>query len=145
MEHSLMPSSLQSQYPSNFICLPRSILSLMTLGARIRQLRQHHGLTQTQLGALAEVGKATVSLWESDDAVPMTNKLIAMREQLDFSIDWLLTGAGTMNSNQPIRPALRGLLKAAEPLPDYAVEQLTKEGGGYAKLIDSAKHNGTNG
>ena len=38
----------------------------MTLGARIRELRQSRGLTQEELGERLLINKSTVSLYEND-------------------------------------------------------------------------------
>ena len=62
----------------------------MSIGARIRQLRQSNGLTQEKFGELCEVTKGMVSQWESDSTIPPTDRLLKLRQHLVFSIDELL-------------------------------------------------------
>lgn len=118
----------------------------MSIGDRLRQLRKDKGLTQEQVGEICDVTKSMVSQWESDESTPATDRLILLRQKIDFSIDWLL-----LDGPAP-RPQELALMKVAQKLPDYAVEKLTREGGSYAELIESAKsgqdnnhNNGTSG
>lgn len=64
----------------------------MSVGARIRQLRNRLGLSGEKFGELMGVSKGMVSQWESDDGIPSTERLMLLREHVDFSFDWLLFG-----------------------------------------------------
>lgn len=68
----------------------------MTISTRIRQLRHERGLTQEQLGQLCGASKSAVSQWEAGTTLPSLSNIMAMRESLGFSLDWLLTGAAPL-------------------------------------------------
>ncbi len=95
------------------------------------------------MGALCGVTKGMVSQWESDQGIPGTDRLLALRETIEFSIDWLLTNSGTMDPKgdaiKGMDPLKRELMQVAEKLPDYAIVKLTREGDSYAQLIDEAQ------
>ncbi len=110
----------------------------MTIGARIRQLRERNTLSQEKFGDLCGVSKASVSQWELGVATPPTDRLVALREHLVFSFDWLI--AGEVDNNFALtRPSIQKLIAVAQPLPDSAVAALTREGGVYAELISPEK------
>lgn len=64
------------------------------MGNRIKELRRIHHLTQDQLGELCGAGKSAVSQWEKNLTQPTLTNILALRDQLGFSIDWLVTGEG---------------------------------------------------
>lgn len=64
----------------------------MTIGKRIRVLRQRNKLTQDQLGEMCDSTKGAVSQWESDTTMPAMRTLLLLNEKLEFSLDWLLLG-----------------------------------------------------
>ncbi len=110
----------------------------MDIGARIRQLRERNTLSQDKFGELCGVSKASVSQWETGNATPPTDRLVALREHLVFSFDWLIVGE--VDSNFALtRPSIQKLIAVAQPLPDSAVAALTREGGVYAELISPEK------
>lgn len=108
----------------------------MTIGARLRQLRNKNKLSQEDIGDICGVSKAMVSQWESDLVTPPTDRLISLHKEVNFSADWLLFGA---DREEELNPPLRALLKVAESLPAYAVEKLAKEGSTYAELIKTSE------
>ncbi len=61
----------------------------MSLGLRIRQLRQSRGLTQQQLGG-GRLSKSFISLVERDRTRPSVETLVFLARQLDASVDALL-------------------------------------------------------
>lgn len=61
----------------------------MSLGLRIRQLRQSHGLTQSQLGG-PDLSKSFISLLEKDRARPSLRTLQLLARRLSTSVDSLL-------------------------------------------------------
>ncbi len=61
----------------------------MSLGQRIRQLRQTHGLTQSQLGG-QDLSKSFISLLEKDRARPSLETLVRLARRLGTSVDALL-------------------------------------------------------
>ena len=61
----------------------------MSLGQRIRELRQTRGLTQSQLGG-AELSKSFISLLEKDRAQPSLETIVLLARRLGTSVDALL-------------------------------------------------------
>lgn len=109
-----------------------------TIGNRMRKLRQQNELTQEQFGLLCDVTKSMVSQWESDTVVPSTDCLLKLKSRLDFSLDWVLSGK-ICNYADVQRPAIKTLLRVAEPLSDDAVAALTRVGDSYAELLERKK------
>ncbi len=80
-----------SSPPKPFFSFPGLALA-MDLKTRIKERRQQLNLTQDQLGERCNTGKSAVSQWEKGTTVPSVETLLLLREALDCSIDWLLTG-----------------------------------------------------
>lgn len=68
----------------------------MSLGQRIRELRQSRGLTQTQLGG-AELSKSFISLVERDRTRPSVETLTLMARRLRSSVDAMLGQEGRLH------------------------------------------------
>ena len=64
----------------------------MLLGEKIKMLRIQHGLTQEELANRLNVSRQTVSKWEVGDSTPDMEKLIAMSDLFDVSLDRLVMG-----------------------------------------------------
>lgn len=63
----------------------------MTLGERIKEKREERGLSQTQLAEMVGVKTANaISNWEKDKTEPGVEKLVALSQALDVSIEDLL-------------------------------------------------------
>lgn len=52
----------------------------MTIGKNIKRLRSKYGLTQEELGAIADVSSMAVSQWENDRAVPRMRAVQAIAD-----------------------------------------------------------------
>ncbi len=65
----------------------------MPLGERVRQLRQMHGFTQSQLGG-SELSKSFISLLEKDRTRPSVETLRFIAQRLETSVDSLLGQEG---------------------------------------------------
>ena len=63
-----------------------------TLGEKIMQLRQKQGLSQEAFGEKLGVSRQAVSKWETGQAAPDIDKIIAMSEIFQISTDYLLKG-----------------------------------------------------
>jgi len=72
----------------------------MKLGARIKQLRQEKGLTQSQLGSCFNLAESTISLYESEKRSPDYDILRKFALFFDVSVDYLL---GFANERRPLR------------------------------------------
>lgn len=62
----------------------------MDFSEKILTLRKGSNLTQEQLAEKLNVSRQSVSKWESRQAVPELEKIIAMSEVFDVSTDYLL-------------------------------------------------------
>ncbi len=75
----------------------------MEFNNRLYQLRKQKGLSQEELASRLNVSRQTVSKWEIGDSAPDMEKLIAMSELFDVSLDYLMLGKE--DSSQPISSA----------------------------------------
>lgn len=62
----------------------------MTLGEKIISLRKSRGLSQEELAITLGVSRQAVSKWETGDATPDTDKVVALADYFDTTTDWLL-------------------------------------------------------
>ncbi len=62
----------------------------MTIGERIKKLREARGLTQDSLARSIGVTQDSISLWESNKRIPNTAYVIALCKYLGVSADYLL-------------------------------------------------------
>ncbi len=65
-------------------------MDMEQIGKRIKEIRTENGLSQEKLGALLSVSQDTVSLWEKGKSVPTAEFLIAIAQQFDVSVDYIL-------------------------------------------------------
>ncbi len=72
----------------------------MTFGDRLSALRKENNFTQEQLAELVGVSRQAVSKWESDTAMPETDKLMRLSELFECSVDYLLKGKEKAKVNQ---------------------------------------------
>lgn len=91
------------------LCLGFLYSDDMTIGARLRQLRTDHALSQDKLGEYCGVTKGMVSQWELNIVTPPTDRLIDLRKKLDFSYDWLLIDASAVLASEPGSPYRLGI------------------------------------
>ena len=62
----------------------------MELNEKIYDLRKKMGLSQEELAGRLNVSRQTVSKWELGDSVPDVDKVVAMAELFDISLDELV-------------------------------------------------------
>lgn len=62
----------------------------MTLGEKIIDLRKKRGLSQEDLAITLGVSRQAVSKWETGEAKPDTDKVVALAEYFEVTTDWLL-------------------------------------------------------
>ncbi len=101
----------------------------MSIGARVRQLRIQHGLSQESFGELCGVSKGMVSQWESDIVRPPTDRLLKLREHIEFSFDWMLTGVGSATVENGVyvtKTKEKLVLQAMEKMGEYQKDTLIK-------------------
>lgn len=64
----------------------------MTIEERIQELRKGKGLSQEQLAETLGVSRQAVSKWEGGQSLPEVEKLIAMSNLFEVTIDYILKG-----------------------------------------------------
>lgn len=62
----------------------------MTVGQRIAQKRKEQNLSQEALGEQMGVSRQAIYKWESDQALPEIEKLVALSKLFAISVGWLL-------------------------------------------------------
>lgn len=64
----------------------------MEFGNKLYELRKQRGMSQEELASRLEVTRQTVSKWEVGDSTPDMEKLIALSELFEISLDELVLG-----------------------------------------------------
>ncbi|NLY76084.1 MAG: helix-turn-helix transcriptional regulator [Firmicutes bacterium] len=64
----------------------------MTLGERIKYLRNKMGLTQEELAKFLSCPRGTINNWEIDRSEPDSKMLGKIANFFDVSLDYLITG-----------------------------------------------------
>lgn len=63
----------------------------MTFGAKVKDARKKHSLTQGDLARILGVSRRTVTAWETDTALPRTRKVYQkLADTLEVSMNYLL-------------------------------------------------------
>ena len=62
----------------------------MAFAENLKYIRKERNITQEQLAEILEVSRQAISKWESGGGYPETEKLIAISQKLNVSIDYLL-------------------------------------------------------
>lgn len=62
----------------------------MNTAEKILELRKAHGMTQEQLAEKLDVSRQSISKWESGQAMPESDKLTALSDIFNVTIDYLL-------------------------------------------------------
>ena len=73
----------------------------MNLGENIYRLRTERNLSQGGLADALEVSRQSVSKWENNSAVPELDKLVKMAQLFGISLDELVTGEPTIETESP--------------------------------------------
>lgn len=69
------------------------------IGARIKELREKHGMTQTELAEKLFTSRETVNMWERGARDIKTGTIIALAEELHTTCDYILRGIESHNVN----------------------------------------------
>lgn len=81
------------------------------LPEKLTTLRKEKGLSQNELAEMLYVTRQAVSRWETGEAAPSVDNLIALRDLYGVSVDYLLFDEG--EEGEPGTPA--GPVKAVSP------------------------------
>ena len=92
----------------------------MTLGEKITDLRKKRGLSQEELAITLGVSRQAVSKWETTEAKPDTDKIVALAEFFEVTTDWLLRDIepqeSPAGSAQDGIPSVQSMLRGAPML-----------------------------
>ena len=79
---------------------------MMNIADRIQSLRKQKGMSQIELADAIGVSRQAVSKWESEQAIPDLDKIIAMSEIFGTTTDYLLKGIEPIETdpNAPVAP-----------------------------------------
>jgi transcriptional regulator with XRE-family HTH domain len=67
----------------------------VSIGHRLREAREARGLTQVDVAARTGIRQATISKFEKGQiGEPGAQKIAALAQALDVSMEWIITGAG---------------------------------------------------
>lgn len=83
----------------------------MSLAKNIQFLREKHGLTQEDLSEYLCVSRQSISKWETGAAFPDTEKIIALCDKFDISMDLLVRGDLTANDGDCDFPIKENFVK----------------------------------
>lgn len=134
MNVSLARLTIRSQAVLNERCLATLYPMDMTIGARLIQLRLAHKpkrLTQEKIGEYCGVSKSAVAQWESGATVPEIERLIKLREKVNFSLDWLLTGKGDIGQVYISDPRIDKVVQAMRGMEIEDAERLVAISGTF--------------
>jgi len=69
---------------------------LKQMASRLRQFRKTHGLKQDDYADMAKLKRAAISRMETAGSKPSFGLLYHLRKKYNLSIDWLISGEGSM-------------------------------------------------
>ncbi len=90
----------------------------MEFNNRLYQLRKQKGFSQEELASRLNVSRQTVSKWEVGDSTPDMEKLMAMSELFDVSLDYLVLGKEAPQAVAPAKSELVATLNEKVLTPD---------------------------
>lgn len=96
----------------------------MSIGKRLRMLREDLGLKQDSLADLLDVNRASISLYESNKRKPSQKILMKYAEIFDVSTDYILKGYSTpVEGKDYVRIKVYGSIPAGIPIE--AIEDIS--------------------
>lgn len=78
----------------------------MEFSNRLYQLRKQKGMSQEELANRLNVSRQTVSKWEVGDSTPDMEKLVAISDLFEVSLDQLVMGKEPVTENSGEKPTL---------------------------------------
>jgi transcriptional regulator with XRE-family HTH domain len=90
----------------------------MEFNNRLYQLRKQRGFSQEELASRLNVSRQTVSKWEVGDSTPDMEKLAAMSELFDVSLDQLVLGKEAPQGEIPAKSELVSIINEKVLTPD---------------------------
>lgn len=110
------------------------------IGKRLRELRQHLGLNQSDFGEKLGVTQANVSYYEQSGTMPI-QVLDNLFVVFDVNLAWLLRGKGSMFNTSPLPNANEKQIveQLEQKIKDYEneIKRLTREREIYLNTIEA--------
>lgn len=78
-------------------------MNKMTIGQKIKQLRENLGISQPELAKKIGVSKGTISFWENDINEPKASYIISLAKYFNVSADFLLGINKEINNKERIQ------------------------------------------
>ena len=114
----------------------------MTFGAKLRELRQNYGLTQTQLAMKLDTSKSNISKYESNAIEPNLKTLLLISDYFNVSIDSLLNEDYLNNTIKSNNSNLLGQnIRELRIANNYTQEKLATKIGLTPKMISFYENN----
>ena len=113
----------------------------MNIADRIQSLRKQKGMSQIELADAIGVSRQAVSKWESEQAIPDLDKIIAMSEIFGTTTDYLLKGIEPIEGDPDAPVAPKPKMSKEESLA--LAEKLTHEYKALEKLRTQISDNET--
>lgn len=74
-------------------------------GKRLRLYRVEHDLTQEELGAILDVSKQTISVWEKGTSSPALPSLFEIADKMQVTVNYLLGASESSETYTPVAGA----------------------------------------
>ncbi len=94
----------------------------MTFAEKLLLLRSQSGYSQEALAEKLGVSRQAVSKWEVGPTLPETDKIIAIGNLFDVSIDALLIDSINLNQNESLDRVVLKFLSSAQDMDDISKE-----------------------
>ena len=114
---------------------------MMNIADRIQSLRKQKGMSQIELADAIGVSRQAVSKWESEQAIPDLDKIIAMSEIFGTTTDYLLKGIEPLDGDPNEAAAPKPKMSKEDSLA--LAEKLTHEYKALEKLRSQISDNET--
>lgn len=92
----------------------------MTIGKRIKALREKHGMRQSDLANIVGVSDKAVSTWENDSYIPRMGPIQKMADYFHVSVSYIIDGNTSLPANllpvKKVRVPLLGNVAAGAPI-----------------------------
>ncbi len=97
----------------------------ISIGQRLKQVREQLGLSQAQLAKKIGFSQKAISHWERGERDIPTQALIALK-RIGINIDWLLTGEGEPLTNDPKKEEILRIMQELEEKDPATFEEVYK-------------------
>lgn len=116
-------------------------MEMMNIADRIQSLRKQKGMSQIELADAIGVSRQAVSKWESEQAIPDLDKIVAMSEIFGTTTDYLLKGIEPLENEGNVANAPKPKTSKEDSLA--LAEKLTHEYKALEKLRTQISDNET--